>query len=170
MVGRTIDREIERDLHSAVSDLLFEPGKIFKSPESRLDRLVSAPFAADGVRHAGFAGFGGNGIVAALPVAKANGMDRRKIDHVEPHRPGVVDARQAVSKSRASIAVTFRGTGKKFIPRGGPRLFAIDHHARRGPILRGAGAVGIARHQNFKLSRMRDLIDLGRLTGAERIG
>src|SRR5205814_8680234 len=59
MVRRTIDGEIERDLHPTALDFVLEPGKILEAAERRFDRLVPAPFAPNRVRHAGFAGLAG---------------------------------------------------------------------------------------------------------------
>ena len=107
MVRRTVDREVERNLHSAAADFVFEPGKIFKGAERRLDRLVSAKFASDRVGHAGLVRFARHGIVAAFSIRVSDGMDRREINHVEPHRFRRFDARQAIAKRRTAIRKAF---------------------------------------------------------------
>ncbi len=114
---------------------------------------------ADGVRHARFARLAGHGIVAAFAIGETDRMNRRKINDVEAHGLRVVDAREAVAKGRTAIAVTFGGAGKEFIPGRVTRRDTIDRDLRRRHILRGGGAIGIGRHQDFELAGMRDVVD-----------
>ena len=97
-------------------------------------------------------------------------MDRRKIDDVEAHRFGVVDARQAVAKGRPAIGAALSRTGKKFIPGGGTRGDPIDRYAWRRRVLRRAGTRGVGRHQDFKLARVREAVNLGVLARAHPFG
>src|SRR4029077_21214019 len=52
MIRRTIDREIERDLHSALADFAVQPFEILQRTEGRFDRLVSSSLASNCPRHA----------------------------------------------------------------------------------------------------------------------
>ena len=52
MIGRAIDGEIQGNFHSAFAHLFLKPIEIGQRPKRRLDRLVSAGFAADRPRHA----------------------------------------------------------------------------------------------------------------------
>jgi hypothetical protein len=79
MIGRAIDREIERDLEAARVDFLHQPVEIFERPEFGRDVLVAAAVRAilvpiaDGVRHARLARFAGHGVVAPLRAVTPTG-------------------------------------------------------------------------------------------------
>ena len=84
-------------------------------------------------------------------------MDGREIDDVEAHRLGVVDPRQAIAKGRAAIAAALgRAREKIHTRRRCARLTRSTVTRGGGAVLRGAGAIGISRHQNFEFAGMRD--------------
>ena len=92
MVGRALDGEIERDLQAVFARRGDQAAKILERAERRMNRVVPAFGAADGIGAAGIVRAGASGVVAALAVGRADRMDRREIEHVEAH---VADARQA---------------------------------------------------------------------------
>src|SRR5262249_21256851 len=55
MIGRAIDRKIERNFHSARPHFFLKPVEVLQCAERRLHRLVSASLAADCPWHAGVA-------------------------------------------------------------------------------------------------------------------
>src|SRR5205823_14477682 len=85
MVERALDGEIERDLQAVFGGGGDQPAEILGRAERRVDRIVSAFDAADGIGAAGIVGPGLQCIVAALAVGRADGMDRREIEDVEAH-------------------------------------------------------------------------------------
>jgi hypothetical protein len=71
----------------------YQAAKILAGAQLRVDRLVAALFAADGIRAAGIVGAGGAvSCYWSLAVTTADGVNRRKVQHVKAH---VVDHRQA---------------------------------------------------------------------------
>ena len=147
MIGRAVDREIERDLHSARRISFWSQSKSSERAELRLDVLVSAAVraflmtVADGVWNARFARLAGHGVVAAFAIREADRMDRREINHVESHRLRVIDSRQAIAKGRTPVAAALRRAREKFIP-GRRARFALD---RRSHEVRGAYCVALER-------------------------
>ena len=66
-------------------------------------------------------------------------MDRREINHVEPHRLRVLHPRRQSRKVEPRSAEPFGRTRKKFIPGRSPRFHPVHDHARRRHVLRRAG-------------------------------
>src|SRR5437899_12518468 len=91
MVERALDGEVERDLQALFARSSDQAAKILRRAERRMNRVVPTLDAADGIGAAGIIGAGREGVVAALAVGRADGMDRREIEDVEAH---VADARQ----------------------------------------------------------------------------
>ncbi len=120
------------------SNLADQPVEILERAEFRRDVLVPAAVGAvlvaiaDGVRHAGFAGLAGHRVVAAFARGDADGMDRRKIDHVEAHRLRVVDAREAIAEGRAAVAAPLGGAGEELVPLRKDGALAIADDLRVG--------------------------------------
>src|SRR5205807_5014549 len=136
MVGRTIDREIKRDLHSAFSHFALEPIEIFERTQRGLHRFVTASFASDRPGHAGIAWLCSHGIVSPFAISMSDRMNRWEINYVEAHRPRVINSGQTITKCRSAIAATFGRAWKKFIPGGDLRFFPFHDHAWRRRILR----------------------------------
>src|SRR5262245_29398850 len=97
-------------------------------------------------------------------------MNGRKINDVEAHRLRVVDSSQTITEGRSTIRPALRRAGKKFIPGGGARGDAINDHARRRSVLRGAVAHRVGRHQYFKFTEVGDPIYLGVVAAAQSFG
>ena len=168
MVGRTIDREIERDLHSAFSHFALEPIEIFERPQRGLHRFVTASFASDRPGHAGIAWFCSHGIVSPFAISMSDRMNRREINYVEAHRLRVINSGQTITKGRSAIAATFGRAWKKFIPGSDLRFFPFHDHAWRRRILCRPRTVGIGRHQHFELARVDNVINLRVISPANR--
>ena len=83
MVGRALDREVERDLDPELAPRATSRSKSSIVPSSGLDRGVAALLAADRPRAARVAGLGGQRVVAALAVREPDRVDRREVDDVE---------------------------------------------------------------------------------------
>ena len=143
VIGRTVDREIERDLHPASSNFALPARR--NPPASRA--RAQCPCArhrsatrcrcrwhkARPVRH----GSRDNRIVSSFAVGGTDRMNRREIDHVESHRFGIIDPRQTIAQRRTAIAATLGGAREKFVPSRSPRF-------QRSTTTRGGGAHCVA--------------------------
>ena len=175
VVGRAIDREVERDLQATLLDLGDEPVEILERSEFRRDILVPAAVdslktIADRVRHTGLAGLAGRGIVAPLAVRFADRVDRRKINHIKPHRFGVIDAAEAIAEGRARIGLALGRARKKFIPRRKGRPFTVHPHGMKRLGRRGNRAIGVDHHQRAKIRIVREGVGFVRIGGAHFLG
>ena len=160
MIRGTIDREIERDLHSAFTHFALEPVKIFQRTKRRLDRFVTARLAPNCPRHTRISRVRGHRIVSPFAVRMSDRMNWWKINHVEPHPAGVIYPRQTLAERRSTVGTTFGRARKKFVPSGDLRFLALDDHSRRRRILRRPRAIRISRHQDFELTGTDDVTDL----------
>ena len=175
VVGRAIDREVERDLQATLLDLADEPVEILERAEFRRDILVpsavdSLPTVADRIGHTGLSGLAGRGIVAPLAVRFADRMDRRKINHIEPHRLGVIDAAEAIAEGRARVGLALGGTRKKFIPRRKGRPLTVHPHRMKRLGRCGNRAVGVDHHQRAKIRIVREGVGFVRIGGSHFLG
>src|SRR5262249_39601508 len=83
VVGRALNREVERDLEPELPRLLDERPEVVERAELRVDGVVSALLAADRPRAAGIAGQRVQDAVAALPCRGHDQMDGREVHDVE---------------------------------------------------------------------------------------
>src|SRR5579864_5740383 len=91
MIGRTLDCEIERQLHTVFRGGVAHPPEIIERAEAGMNGVVPALGTADRVGTAWVARFGAWRIVATLSVGAPDWVNRRKIDDVKTHR---ADGRQ----------------------------------------------------------------------------
>jgi hypothetical protein len=89
---------------------------------------MAALFATDRVRAAGIVRPGGQGIVAALAVAAADGVNRREIQHVEAHVLNHRQTRVHVVEGAVARWIVGDRARKQLIPTGELRQFAFDIH------------------------------------------
>ena len=100
---------------------------------------MPALFAADGIRTARVVGAGLQGIVRPLAMTAADGVDRRKIQHVKAH---VVDHRQPINhviKRSVPGGIVGHRTREQFVPAG--KLGQRALHVHR--VLRAEADVGM---------------------------
>ena len=83
VVGRGLQREVERELHPVRAQRLDEAGEIVLVPERRVDRVVAALGGADRPGAAHVARGGPFGVVPPLAVRDADRVDRREVEDVE---------------------------------------------------------------------------------------
>src|SRR4030088_2357143 len=91
---------------------------------------MPAKFASDRVRNPGIVRLARHRIVLALSFGESDRVNRRKIDYVESHRLGVIDARKAIPEFGTFTATAFGGSWKKFIPRGELCFRPIDRNLK----------------------------------------
>src|SRR5581483_3277433 len=83
VVGRALDREVERDLESELLRTRNEPVEVVDRPELRCDGVVTALLCADRPRAPRIALLRGQRVVAALAAGVPDGVDRRQVDDAE---------------------------------------------------------------------------------------
>ncbi len=115
VVGRALQREVERDLHAELIRARDERVEVVEVAELRVDRVVPARGRADRPRGADVARLGVHGVVAALAVHGADRVDRREVDDVEAHLRDAVEL-----LGRGDERAVHRAAGL-VAPAGGPR-------------------------------------------------
>ncbi len=77
MVGRRLQRQVQRDLHALVAGSGDKVVEVFDRAQLGVNGVVTAAITADRPWRADVLGRGGDIVVAALAVNLADGMDRR---------------------------------------------------------------------------------------------
>ena len=134
MIERTLDGEIERDLQALLGRGGDQAAKILRRAERRMNRVVPALDATDGIGAAGIVWPGRKRVVATLAVGRADRMDRREVEDIEAH---VADARQGLD----DVVERAEGARKELVPARELGLRPLDFHGDRfrtigqGPIV-----------------------------------
>ncbi len=116
MIRRALDGEVERKLDALCGGRIAQPAEVVDGAERGMDRIVAAFAAADRVRTADVAGRGAQGVVLALAVGLADGMDRRQIKNVKSH---VADRRQPaddIGEGAVALRIVGNRARKQLIP------------------------------------------------------
>ena len=107
VVGRRVEREVERHVHAVLARGVAQRAQVVDRPQLRVDRLVAALLGPDRVRHAGIVGPGHQRVVAALAVLAADRVDGREVEDVEAvvgdRRDLRLDAREAAPRAREQL-------------------------------------------------------------------
>ena len=193
MVWGTVDGEVEGDLHSAGADFPDQPVKVLQGAEFGGDVAVASAVwtalmaVADGVGDPGFARLTGDGVVAPLACAQADWMDWGKVDDVEAHGLGGVDALETVAEGGATVCAALGGTREEFIPGSKEGLAPVHGHpgvaghgAGKGggvdqseggggfePEFGGLAKVGVGGHEGLEFGGVREGVDPGVGAGAQ---
>src|SRR5437762_1816890 len=93
VIGRTLDREIERDFEVMVGAGGNQATEIVERAKLGMHRIMSALARPDRIGAAGIAGLRLQRIVASLAIGAADGMDGSEVQHVEAERG---DVRQSI--------------------------------------------------------------------------
>ncbi|MCY1424218.1 hypothetical protein D9M71_399550 [compost metagenome] len=121
-----LDGKIQGDFQAMVGSGGHQAAKILAAAQLRMDRLMAALVAADGIRATGVIGAGLQRIVRPLAKVAADGMDGREIQHIETH---VADHRQAivhVVEGAVAFGVVGDRTWEQFVPAGELGALALD--------------------------------------------
>ena len=137
MIGRALDREVERDLQPVLARRRDEAAEVGERAELRMDRVVPAFVAADRIGAAGIVRRGGERVVAALAVLFPDRMDRREIKNVEAHLPDLGQAADHVVERAVAVRVAGLRARKQLVPACELGLRPLDvertaAHAARG--------------------------------------
>ena len=96
MVRRALHGEIQRDLHVVCATGFDQAVKVVERSKLRMQGIVAAFLAADGVRTSRIVRACRQRIVLAFAIGHSDGMDRRQIEHIEAQRSDVRDPGDAV--------------------------------------------------------------------------
>ncbi|KAI3480411.1 hypothetical protein L1887_57425 [Cichorium endivia] len=146
VVLRALDGEVEGDLQAMLGGGGHQAAEVLAATQLRVDRVVAAVRAADGVGAAGIVRPGLQGIVAALAELAADGVDRREIEDVEAH---VADHRQAcVNIVEGAVAAGIVGdrARKQLVPAGERGALALHVEGEFRAATEVAAGVGLG-HQ-----------------------
>ena len=100
----------------------------------------------------------------------ADGVDRREIDHVKPHRLRVIHALQTVAERGAFVRMAFGGAREKFVPGCKLRPVAVNAHLQIRQMLRGTRAVGPGDDEPLQFAPVRDGVHLRGLGSCQQLG
>ncbi len=122
VVGRALDREVERDLDAELLARLRRGARNSCSvPSDGSDRVVPALFGADRPRAADVALLRRLGVVPPLAVRVADRVDRRQVEDVEAE---LGEARQQLADALEAAP----GAREELVPRAEAREYAVDVH------------------------------------------
>ena len=119
VVGRALDREVERDVNLVLLGGLREVFEVLDGSEVAVDGIVTAGLVADRPRGARVVWSGDERVVPALAVGQADRVDRRQVQDVEaelgePRELGLDPDQPAP------------GPGEQLVPAAEPRSHAVD--------------------------------------------
>ena len=107
VVGRALDREVERDRDAELGRAGGQAGELPLVSELGVQRGVPAGLAADRPRAAGIRAARGRRVVAALAVRLADRVHGGQVEHVEAElgelRQHLLDAREAAPRAREEL-------------------------------------------------------------------
>ena len=162
MVGRALDREVERDLDPVLAAGRHEPVEVLVRAEVGMDRVVTTLGTADRPRAAGVARLRDEGVVLALAVRRPDRVHRRQVEDVEAElrelRQGLLDALEPSP-----------GPGEELVPGAEARPLPLDVGLERGrrdlavAVLRAES--GRSRVPLLEPARAEEQLGLGRLAG-----
>ncbi len=112
VVGCALKRNIHGDFDAECARHIQEPIEVIERAELRQNVLVAAFRGTDGPGTAHIAGLGAQRVVRALAVDAADGMDGRKIQHIEPHFSQVWQPRLDIAEFSVLPALR-RGRARK---------------------------------------------------------
>ena len=150
MVGRGIEREVERQLDALGARGVHERVEVLQRAELGVDGGEAPLGRADGVGGADVARLGAQRVVPALAVGAPDRVDRREVKDVEAQAPDVVELADHVAE-RAVDALRALRAGQHLVPGAERRGLAV------GEKRQGAGVAAEVRarlgpaHQRHRL-------------------
>src|SRR4029453_7950376 len=130
VIGRALEREIERDLDSVPVRRRDEPAKVVERSETRMDRGVPALFRPDRPRAAEVVRIRGERVVPALALRAADGMDRGQVQRVEAELGAVREPPLDVGEGPVPAGLVRGGAREELVPAREARTLAIDDDAK----------------------------------------
>ncbi len=120
-----------------------ERPQVGQRPEGGVDRLVPPLLVADGPGGSGIVGGGLERVVAPLPEAPSDRMDRRQVDHVEAHRRDLRQPLDAVAEGPGAAGHEALGPWKQLVPRREPGQRPVRHDLELPVVSRRRRAIGM---------------------------
>ena len=152
MVGRALDREIERHLDTERRGGADETAEIRKRAELRVDCAMAALRRTDRIGAARIAWLRNGAVVLAFAVDPADRMDRHEIDDIETEPRDLGKARDAIVEAGALAGHLSLAAREHLVPGGKARRFAVDDDFELARIANRVDAHRIAPHQFAQLS------------------
>ena len=146
MIGRALKGDVQRHLDAEIARALHEAAEILQGAQLRMHRLMPALLGADGPGAARIFRARQQGVVAALAVGAADGMNGRKVQHVEAHGGDFGQPRLAVLEGAVPTLLAHAGARKQLVPGAEPGAFPDPPRPRFPLVPRGQAAGGILRH------------------------
>src|SRR5256885_4424316 len=159
MVGRALERDVERNVDALVLRGLDEVAEVVERAQVGIDRLVPALLRPDRPWAPGLAGFGGT-VVGALAVSLADGVDGWQIEHVEPH---ACDVREEA----LDVLELADRAWEELVPGAEAGPDRLDDHLELAPVDGGGAPVGVSTHQVAGLGDV--AVERGRPGAAQRL-
>jgi hypothetical protein len=158
MIGRALDREVERDLQTVRLRRLDQPGEILERSQLGMDGVVPAFRRADRIGAARIVGRRRQRVVLALAVGPADRMDGRKIENVEAHLLDVGEPGDHVVERAVPLGIAGLRARHQLVPRreGGGR--AVDPDGHLAGVARQVGAVPGGLQQSDGVGRLHQLV------------
>src|SRR6266702_1983311 len=132
LVGRALDRKIKRNLHTVSGTGVAQQPEIINCAKCGMDCIVTAFGAANRQWAADVIRPDGQAVVFALAICRADGMDRRQVKDIEPHRSYSRQMPDDILKGTVSVGVVSCRTRKQLIPSPEDRLRTL-HIDRKLP-------------------------------------
>ncbi len=117
MVRRGLKRDVERDLDAYFARSCQQVTEILERAELRVNCLVPAVAVADRPGAARIARLRLRAVVGALALSGPDRVDRRQIQHVEPHADHVGEQLLDVRESTVLLGIAGGRTRKHLVPR-----------------------------------------------------
>src|SRR4029077_1881551 len=124
----------------------YESAEIIQGSELRVHRLVAALIGSDRPWASRLVGLCPHAVVGAFPMGAANGVDGRKVEHVESHARDVGQPFLDVAK-RSVLALLAGGPREHLVPRAVTRPLRLNDDLDLTAVGRGKAAVGVPFHE-----------------------
>jgi hypothetical protein len=138
MVGRGVQRHVERDLDPVVARCRHQPVEVLQRAQFGMDLAEPAVARADGIGAAHVARFGAKAVVAALAVRLADRVDRREVERVEAEVADVRQMRDHVVEGAVSAPLA-EGPREKLVPGTEHRALPVDPERQLARVERAVG-------------------------------
>ena len=132
MIGGALERHVHGDFDVQRPRHVQQPVKVLERAELRQDVLVSALGRSDRPGAADIAGLGAQTVVRPLAIDPADGVDGRKVQHVESHFREIRQPRLDILEGAVLPGCRGGRARKQFVPAAEGRTLAIDDQLERG--------------------------------------
>ncbi len=130
MIGRTLNREIQRDLQPVVAGRIDQAAEIVEIAQLGVDRVMPTIGGPDGVRAAGIVRASGQAVVRTLAVRAPDRVYRREIQHVKPQIAHIGQTGDHVVERAVPVHAARLRPGHQLVPRTEGCGLPVDMHGQ----------------------------------------